>query len=66
MRFNLRSKIFKQFKTQQEFSDFTGINKQRVSLIINGARPSVMEKKIIECVLGCSKTLFYNKENMDE
>lgn len=62
MRYNLRIKILKEYVTQTKFSDITGISPQRISAIIQGDRPSMMEKKIIECVLGCSKTLFYNKD----
>ena len=63
MRYNLRIKILKEYITQLKFSDVSGISPQRISAIISGDRPSMMEKKIIECALGCSKTLFYKKES---
>lgn len=62
MRLRLKMKILEKYGSQKTFSNITAIGQSRISLIIGGYLPTEEEKAIIYCALGCSKTLFYNKE----
>jgi plasmid maintenance system antidote protein VapI len=62
MRYNLKMKIIKEYGTQAKFAKLIGMRPQRLSAIIQGDRPSSIEKKRIDYTLGGGKKLFYNKE----